>query len=163
MNALQIITLILAGAGLLLSFRKTMAATLSAYASVVCASLSGTDSWPEVSSDSLLFWGVATVIVTGLTYMNSRNKLLSGVPRAYIACGAIAGSLLGFIASHTSAAMITGAATGALLGAFAYYRTPAGAKTCTDRRIFTDYVCAAGLPAVVIVSMCGTAVSAVLY
>lgn len=163
MDTLSVIALILAAVSLGLAFVKIAPTALSAYASIVCACFCGAGGNIEVSHDSLLFWGVATVIVLGLSLLNSDNPLLSFASKAYVLIGAIAGGLLGFATSHSSATLLTGSAIGAVLGAFAYSRTHAGISTGRDRRIFADYVCAAGLPAVVIVGMCGVAASAVLF
>ncbi len=163
MDLLSVIALVLAAASLLLVFFKVVPTALSAYASIVCACFCGAGGAIEVSHDSLLFWGVATVIVLGLSLLNSGNPLLTGAARAYVSAGAIVGGLLGFAATHSAASIIMGSALGAVLGAFAYSRTPSGSAARTDRRVFVDYVCAAGLPAVVIAGMCGVSASAVLF
>ena len=163
MDLLSVIALVLAAASLLLVFFKVVPTALSAYASIVCACFCGAGGAIEVSHDSLLFWGVATVIVLGLSLLNSGNPLLTGAARAYVSAGAIVGGLLGFAATHSAASIIMGSALGAVLGACAYSRTPSGSAARTDRRVFVDYVCAAGLPAVVIAGMCGMSASAVLF
>ena len=87
-----------------------------------------------------------------------------GVIEALEAAGyeiaSVAGTLIGMILSQ--AAMIVGAATGALCGAVAYARTPRGkVLDCPSARFF-NYACAKGLPATVTSCMCGLAVIAIL-
>lgn len=163
MNTLTILAIILSILGVGLSFWLTLAGVLISYGAIVCTCFCGVGGEVIISHDSLLFWGVATVIVLGLTMLNSDNPFIKPVSRAYVLGGAIVGALLGFAAVPSPGYEIIGAAIGTLLGAFAYSRTPAGRGFRGNNRLFIDYVCACGLPAVVIVGMSASALTAIFF
>ncbi|MDE6278104.1 MAG: hypothetical protein K2M06_08355 [Muribaculaceae bacterium] len=163
MDTLSIIALILATTGALLMYINTVAATIAAYASIVCACFCGAGGAVSVSADGLLFWGVAAVIVLGLQYLKTDNPFISRLSLAYVSSGALVGALLGLVSSHTPAYIICGSAIGALLGALAFTRTPSGRALGGNRSVLLDFIGAAALPAVVITGMSAVATSSILY
>lgn len=163
MDILSIISIIAIVLALGLSFYRYIPSACAAYAAIICAHFGDVGGQITISADSLLFWGVAAVIVLGLALLNTDNPVITTISRSYSIIGAICGGLLGFVSSHTAATVIVGSTLGAVLGAFAFSRTPAGAAARADRHLFVDYVCATGLPAVVITGMCGVALSAILF
>ena len=110
----------------------------------------------EVTWQSVAFWGACAAVALGINMMLppqvSRNR--SG--QAYLFGAALAGAFTVMIIS--TAGMILGAAAGALCGAIAFSRTPAGTSLRFPSSQFLNYVCAKGLPAIVTACLCGLAV-----
>lgn len=163
MNILSVLAIILAVAGLILAFRYPIASAVAGYAAVVCACVGDAGGEFAVSANVLLFWGVAAVIVLGLSMLNSGNPMLTRLPLAYATAGTAVGAVLGLCFSHTAAAVTAGSALGAFLGSLAFTRTPSGAVLRKARHAYIDYLCGAGLPAVVCCSMAAVAVAAVVF
>lgn len=147
-----ILTVIFLLAGLGLVFVSNRYGILVVYAGLCAAAVKA--SLPTTST--LIFWGVATVLVLILSFM--LPKSISGSRRGlgYIAGAALAGALVGLVISH--AWMIIGGVAGAVLGSIAYSRTPAGKALGFPSSKFLNYLCAKGLPAVIAVCMAGTAI-----
>lgn len=101
----------------------------------------------------LIFWGVAALIVTGLNILLPRQVVSSRVGVGYFAGGALTGLVLGLLIAAQW--MVIGSAVGAILGAMAYSRTPAGSELGFPSRRFFNYLCAKALPIVVSLSMAG--------
>ncbi|NBH91588.1 hypothetical protein [Duncaniella muris] len=148
---LILITVILLLAGLGLVFASNRYGIIAVYAGLCVAAVKA--SLPTVST--LIFWGIATVIVVVLSFM--LPKSISGSRRGlgYIAGAALAGAMTGLVISH--AWMIIGGVAGAILGGIAYSKTPAGKALGFPSSKFLNYLCAKGLPAVIAVCMAGTA------
>lgn len=104
---------------------------------------------------SLIFWGVATLIVIALAFTLPQRVSSSRRGLGYIAGAAIAGGMVGLIISHPW--MVIGAIVGAVLGGIAYSKTPAGKALEFPSSKFLNYLCAKGLPAVVTMCIAGTA------
>lgn len=163
MDILSVISLVLCVAGLLLSLWRKAPAALLSYAGLVTAWFAGAGRGLELSSESLIFWGVATLIVLGLQVLNASEAHYSRASVLYCVCGAIVGGVLGIAIKPTPAAIILGAVAGAFLGAVAFTRTPQGIILREGRKSFVDYLCAIGLPAVVTSSLSCVAAAAVLF
>lgn len=148
---LILITVILLLAGLGLVFASNRYGIIVVYTGLCVAAAKA--SLPTVST--LIFWGIATVIVVILSFM--LPKSISGSRRGlgYIAGAALAGAMTGLVISH--AWMIIGGVVGAILGGIAYSKTPAGKALGFPSSKFLNYLCAKGLPAVIAVCMAGTA------
>lgn len=146
-----ILTVILLLAGLGLVFISNRYGIIAVYAGLCCAALKAA----VPVTNTLIFWGIATVIVLALSFMLPRS--ISGSRRGlgYIAGAALAGAMVGLVISH--AWMIIGGVAGAVLGSIAYSKTPAGKALGFPSSKFLNYLCAKGLPAVIAVCMAGTA------
>lgn len=136
---------LLAGVAAVLGFVPRMPAAVCAYLSMLVASMSGLAEFPI---RQLIFWGVASAIVetAGIISRPLRTADERHV-RAYIAGGALAGSIVG-LAISTVAAVIISAAAGAFLGMTAFARTPRGRAAAGQFRAVDTYA-TAGLPATV--------------
>lgn len=155
MSAVTILALTAAILGIILSYWKTLPGVIIAYASVICSYYNNESDTFAISSNGLIFWGIATLIVLGLSILNASGSLTS---RAYPLTGAVVGGFLGIISNNSQAALIIGAAIGAILAAFAFSRTPDGKTLTGSSRGFADYIGASCLPAIVIASMAITAI-----
>ena len=131
-------------------FVPRIPAVLCGYAAMwVCKA--GGVSW--FGTDSLIFWGVATAIALGITYLIPRQVAYSSVGVPFMAGGALAGTVLGML-SNTMAGIIAGAVAGALFGGIAFANTPAGRKVMRfPSAPFFNYLAAKGLPMAVALSM----------
>lgn len=156
MTAITIVTVILAILGLAFAYWKTVAGTAISFIALVCANFierPAALSHDTFSFNGLLFWGIAAVIVLGISFLNSGTKVLTRLSRAYPLSGAIVGAFLGFLVNPITGAVIIGGAIGATLGAFAFTRTPRGRTSAISSQRFLDYLASAGLSSVVIASM----------
>lgn len=135
-----------------LTFRSSRFAVLAAYAGMVGIALS----LSLEATTSLIFWGVATLIVLGLEYLLPKNVVSSRRGVGYIAGAALAGAFVGLAISHEW--MVVGSAVGAILGGIAYSRTPVGTIMEFPSSKFLNYLCAKGLPAVITMCIIGTTV-----
>ncbi len=145
-----IVGALLLSAAVVLQFRPLMPASLAAYASLWMFQWSGVLAFP---SSTMLFWGLATLLVLGLDRLLPAAITRGVDGRGYICGGALAGMVVGMLISPTG--IILGAAIGAFLGAMAYSRTPVGKALPFPSAGFLRFLCARGLPAVVTVSMVG--------
>ncbi len=136
---------------LVLMFMPRRGECIAAYAALVIASFVG-----DIATSTLLFWGVATLIVIGLYILLPRTVSTSRVGVPYIAGATITGTMLA-LALNTQVAVIPGAAIGAVLGAIAYSRTRGGHVLEFPSRRFFNYLAAKGLPTVVTASMAALA------
>lgn len=148
---------LLLSAAVVLTFRPLMPASLAAYASMWMFQWSGVLAFP---ASTMLFWGLATLIVLGLDRLLPAAITRGVDGRGYICGGALAGMVVGMLMS--SAGIILGAVIGAFLGAMAYSRTPLGKALPFPSADFLRFLCARGLPAVVAVSMVGLALCGLL-
>lgn len=105
-----------------------------------------------VPTMTFLFWGVATLITIGLFYLSP-----SGEPdghrssNLYVGTSALAGGMLGILLEPRI--LLLGVILGALVGQFAYSRTPNGKWMLFPSTQFWRYFAAKCLPAIVAVSI----------
>lgn len=125
-------------------------AVLAGYATMLLCNFGGV---AYFSGETLIFWGVATLIVLGITYLLPRQVSASRVGVPFIAGGALVGVVVGMMA-NSMAGIIVGGLAGALFGGIAF------ANTATARQLmsfpskkFFNYLAAKGLPAVVALAM----------
>lgn len=111
---------------------------------------------PEFAiSDSIMtFWGIAALIALGINYMLPFAVATSRQGMPYIAGGGLCGTMVGLVAA-SQAAVICGAALGAVLGGLAYSRTPRGRILDFPSTRFFNYLVAKGLPLTVTLSCAG--------
>lgn len=102
-----------------------------------------------IDPNQLIFWGIAVVLLMLINFARPDVKH-STTAAAYPSAGAIVGALLGIVAFPDNAGLIIGSALGAILGAFAFSRTPRGRMAVKfPSSKFFAYLCSVGLPAVV--------------
>ncbi|MCM1355577.1 MAG: hypothetical protein NC212_04120 [Staphylococcus sp.] len=150
--AILVVSILLLIGGIVLTFMSNRWAILSAFAGMCGVSCSIVYD----HTDSLIFWGVAAVIVIALQYLLPRNVVESRRGVGYMAGAALAGAFVGMVISHGW--MVVGAVIGAVLGAIAYSRTPVGKMMEFPSSKFLNYLCAKGLPAVITMCIVGTTV-----
>lgn len=156
LSTIDILSLVLALCGVVLSLLPRVPAVVASYAALVLAHFSA----PEyIGTSTLVFWGIASAIVLGMEYLQPRTPGIVG--GAYVWAGAVVGTMLGFLASPSAAAVIIGSAAGAFLGSVAFMRTPRGPRFSIGSRRFVDFLCSRGLPAVVCCAI-GTIAAAVV-
>jgi len=100
-----------------------------------------------------VFWGIAAALTIVLNHTLPAAVATSRAGNGYIAGGAVMGLAVGAII--TPAWMVTGTCIGAILGALALSRTPAGRALEFPSAKFISYLCAKGLPAAVTLSIIG--------
>ena len=145
-TALSIISLILSLAAVVAMFVPRVPAVPA----LVCAHFDGA---VYINEKILIFWGVATAIVLGLRALQPKAIVLAKGGQAYVAVATLIGTLLGYLASATAAAIIIGGAVGSFLGATAYMRTPASPRLPLASQRFVEFLSAKGLPSIVTASM----------
>ncbi len=125
---------------------RPWAPAVSFIALLIAASSDATD----ISAGTIIFWlsAVAIVTVIVMTIPRTIARSTTGVP--YIAGAALAGLFIGICLSH--AAIIIGTVIGALLGAIAYSRTPAGRALGFPGKKAINYLCAKAFP--IIITFC---------
>lgn len=103
---------------------------------------------------TLLFWGIAAAIATGIGFLlpPAVSEARNGV--AYMTAGALAGTFAG-MAMSAQAPMIIGAILGVIFGIVAFSRTPAGKSLGFPSSRFMNYACAKGFPIVITACECG--------
>lgn len=141
-------------AAVVLMFRPWPWAALVAYAGLWLMVWSG---HIVLSPAQLVFWGVAAALVAGINFLLPAEVVASRRGVAYIAGAALAGTLVGMLAS--GAGMIVGSVVGAACGALAYSRTPSGRDIVFPSRPWLNYLAAKGLPAVVTCCIIGIVVA----
>ncbi|MBR5331743.1 MAG: DUF456 domain-containing protein [Muribaculaceae bacterium] len=145
-----IIGLLLIIGALVLAFRPVIPSVLLCYAAMWILDASNNI---VVSSNSLMFWGMATLMVLLINMAQPairRNE--SG--RGYVAVGTLAGAVVGMLMSH--AGIIIGAALGASMGLVAYCCTPEGQVIQFPSREFVKRLASMGLPMIVAMSIFAT-------
>lgn len=144
---------------LILVLRPRFVACLPAYAGLVLLHLSY---YIAVPVSTFIFWGAATLIVSGLHYMSPGGepdgKKSSNI---YIGLGAVAGALLGILVE--ARVMVLGVIIGSIAGQFMYSRTPDGSWLKPASRDFWLYFCAKCLPAIVTVAITGIATEGFIF
>ena len=158
MSVLAIIAIVLCAFGVLACFVPRFPAVLASFAGLSCAWFAG-----HFDGATILFWGIAAALVLGIGVFAPREKALTRRGNPYIVVGAIAGTLVGFVAAPTVAAVITGSVIGAALGALAFRSTPRGPRSLPlFAPVFINFLCSMGLRAVVACSICGITVATLL-
>ncbi len=150
---LQIIWILLGilglGGALALMLWPRWVAAVPAYLGMVCWHLSY---YIMVPGRTFLFWGIATLLVTGLYYLSPQGEPDGRrTGNLYIAATAIAGGLLGILFSPRY--MVLGVVIGALMGELAYSRTPHGKWLMGSAGTFFNYAAVKCLPVIVAVSI----------
>ena len=116
----------------------------------------------RVPAGQLVFWGVASAAAVALMLLLPRQVSKSTVGMAYLTAGGLVGMVVG-LSLGTMASLILGSAAGCLLGAFVVGRLDTGRELDFPSRKFFNYVCAKGLPVVVLFSMLGLILSTLFY
>lgn len=159
-NLLTIFSLVLAGIAVSSCFIPRFPAAIASFIALVLVYF-GSAAIP-LGSQTLIFWGIATIIVVALNYLQPKALTAARQGHAYVTGGTLIGTLLGYLAGPVTAYFIIGSAIGAFLGAWAYMRTPASPHLPITSRPFTQYLCAKGLPAIVSFSMAAIVIACVL-
>ena len=141
---------------LVLAFRPVVPSVLFCYAAMWILDAGNNI---VVSSNSLLFWGIATLMVL-LINMAQPSAYRSTSGLAYVVVGALVGAIVGLLISH--AGIIIGAAVGASMGLVAYCRTPQGRVIPFPSREFVGILAAIGLPLIVTMSIFATVLEKLL-
>lgn len=160
MSILAITAIALCALGVLACFTPRLPAAVPAYAGLLCAYMAGAR---YIGVGVLVFWGIAALIVIAIGRLAPSRTPFGAAGNTYVTVGAIAGTLLGYLWAPTAAAVITGSAAGAVLGALAFRSTPAGPrKLPLFSPHFINFLCATGLRAVVACSICGITVASLI-
>lgn len=156
----MIVACFLAAVSVVMMFVPRLPACIVAYLALWADQLSG---YVIFSNATLIFWGVAVVLVVANNYLLPRHIRYSRRGLGYIAAGALVGMALGLII-HRPASVIGGSVLGALIAAIAYARTSRGAVLEFPTMKFFNYLGAKGIPAVMCASMVGLILSGfILY
>lgn len=153
-TTLLVIGVLLMCAATVLAFRPIVPAAVIAYVALMFMKWSG---HITVGVPTLVFWGIAALLVLMIASTSTAKRPGSYTPTLYIAGATLAGTVTGLIISH--AAMVAGACLGAIIGAIAYSRTPAGRQSSPG---LPKLLGAEGLPAVVTFGITGEALSALV-
>ena len=153
-----VFSFILAAISMVMMFMPRTPACIVAYMALWAARLSG---FTPFSNSTMIFWGVAVVIVAINRYLLPAQIRYSRRGLGYIAGGAIVGMAVG-LTLYRPATVIGGAAIGAFLGAVAYTRTSRGKALEFPTSKFFNYLGAKGIPAVMAASMCGMILAGLL-
>lgn len=145
-----IISVLLTGVSAVLSYMSRWVAVLLSFAALFFGKLSGLD----LDISSMIFWGVAALIVVAIYFLLPRQVSRSRVGLPFFCTGALVGALVGLLL-NTMAGVIIASAVGVLMGAVAFSRMKAGRVLGFPSKKFFNYLCAKGLPLVVIFSMLG--------
>ncbi len=148
--SMLIISVLLTGASAVLAYRARWEAVLLSFAALVFGKLCGL----PLDSSFLIFWGVASLIVIAIYFLLPLQVRSSRVGLPFFCTGALVGAFVGLLLNSV-AAVIVGSAAGVLLGAVAFSRMEAGRVLGFPSKKFFNYLCAKGLPLVVIFSMLG--------
>ncbi len=159
LTPLVIIAIILAVAAAVALFVPRFPAVLPAFAALLCARFAGAI---YVTTSVLIFWAVAAALVLGLRFLQPAALVKAPHGQGYVAAGAVAGALLGYVFSPSAASMIICSALAAFFGAVAYMRTPRSPRLSPASGAFFSYLGAKALPAVVTAVMAAISVMAVL-
>lgn len=156
--ALLIIGGVLLLAALITAFMPRAVASVAAWAALVCFYVAAV---PCATWMSIACWGVAALMVIGINSLQGwPMKRIPRLANAYVAGGALVGAVVGLIISI--AGLIVGAALGALFGGIAFSRTPGGRDMVFPSPRFWRLMLTLGLPAVVVMSISGHIIGALL-
>ncbi len=146
MTVFQILSIALASIAIITCFYPRIPSVLASWLGMLSAHFAGA---AYINGKVLLFWGIASMIVLMLNYLQPKalSRTRAGVP--YVVTGTIAGIAVGYACAPTAASFIIGAIAGAFLGSVAFMTLPKGPKKSIGSPEFLQYLCAKGLPAVV--------------
>lgn len=106
-----------------------------------------------LSNNTILFWGIATMLVLLIRMGQTQDKPNSkGI--GYIATGALVGCVVGMLMSNSG--IILGATLGAFMGLLAFCRTPNGKELHFPSKEWIMQLASKGLPIIVSMSIIGT-------
>lgn len=148
---LLILSVLFTGIAVVLAYSSRWLAVVTAFVALILGKYSGV---ADIDASSLIFWGVAVLIVLAINYLLPSQIRSSRTGVAFFATGALAGAFLGLL-FNTVAGVICASAVGVIIGAVAFSRLPAGRVLEFPTNKFFNYLCAKGLPLVVIFSMLG--------
>ena len=148
---LLILSVLLTGVAIVLAYRAVWWTVLLSLAALIVGKLSGV---AAIDTSSLIFWSASSVIVLAINFLLPKQIRDSHVGMPYLCTGALAGAFLGLLA-NTTAGVITACAVCIILAALAFSRQSAGQVLEFPSKKFFNYLCAKGLPLVVIFSMLG--------
>lgn len=135
-------------------FVRPSAGAVAAYFGTWAVSRSG---YGVIDGDTLLFWAVAVLIVTGIQMARGRVVTFPLKLRCYVAGGSLALAAAGMLVG--SAGMIVGAVAGVVLGAVACRAADRG---FSNNSRYWASVLALGAPVVVAVCLVMLAVTAII-
>lgn len=158
-NVLEIFALLLAGVAVGGSFMPRFPAVLPAWLGMLCMRFVATG---YVNTKTLIFWGLASLIVLALNILQPKALTAARQGHAYVVGATVVGIVLGYLLAPMAAAITLGGIAGAALGAIAYMRTPDSPKFSIASPEFLQYLCAKGLPAVVACSMAAIIIAVAL-
>lgn len=150
---ITVLTVILLVAATSLTFFSGIYAPVVAFLGLCCAGMLPGE---HFSVTVYVFWGLAMLIAVALGLMLPPSVTRSRIGMSYICGASFAGMLVG-LALSSHAAVVAGAFAGAALGGVAFAKTPSGKVLEFPTSKFLNYLCAKGLPAVVTMSIIGTA------
>lgn len=140
-------------------FFPRIPAVLGAYGAMWLCRLSG---FALFDNNTMIFWGVATLLVLGLQYLLPRAVAFSRVGVPFISGGAIVGAIVGLL-FNTVAGIILGAVAGAFFGGVAFANSRTGREILLfPSRKFFNYLAAKGFPAVITCSMAALCLSSLI-
>lgn len=114
-----------------------------------------------VPTVTFVFWGIATLLTTGLFYLSPKGEPDGHrASNLYIGFTAMAGGMLGIMLAPRI--LVLGVILGAAMGQLAYSRTPAGKWMLTPSSQFWRYFAAKCLPAIVAISIVCIAVMGIV-
>lgn len=158
MSTLWLISgVIMLSVAVVFAYRPMIPAVVPALAGLFLMRLSKT---VHIENNTFLFWCVAAMIIILINSMTSHKEKTAVVGSGYIVTGAMVGMFVGLLASTSG--MIIGAVGGALLGAMAFSRTPAGHSIPVASKRFLHNLYAVGMQAVVTMCIIGLVISGLL-
>lgn len=144
---------------LILLLRPRFVASIASFAGLVLLHMSY---FIAVPVRTFLFWGVATLLITGLKYLSPHGEPDgNSSSNLYVGLGAVAGCLLGIIVG--ARIMVLGVILGTLVGQLMYSRTPDGSWMKHDMSSFWKYFSAKCMPAIVTVAIDGIAIEGFIF
>lgn len=146
-----VLSVLLTGVAIVLAYRAVWWTVVLSLAAMIIGRLSGV---ADIEDSSLIFWSVSSLLVLAINYLLPIQIRDSHVGMPYFCTGALAGSFLGLL-TNTTAGVITACAIGIALAALAFSRQAEGRVLAFPSKKFFNYICAKGLPLVVIFSMLG--------
>lgn len=149
--ALMVISVFLAGISIVLAYAGNWWTLVTSLLALILGILSGC---VDLDTSSLIFWGVATAICIAITFLLPPHIRYARLGLTYFCTGALTGSVVGLVL-NTQAGVIAASMTGVLLAGIAFSRVRAGKVLEFPSKQFFNYLCAKGLPLVVVFSMLG--------
>lgn len=142
---------LLAGASVVLAYMSRWPAAVLAYAALVAAECGGI---LQMGAGDMIFWGAATVVVLAILYLLPGEIRGATIGMPYFATGALAGAFVG-LCTNTVAGVVAASFAAVCLSSLIAGRARQCAILGFPSRRYFNYLCAKGLPLVVIFSMIG--------